>query len=147
MENLFSVPGPQLAAAQLYALLRLRVDVFVVEQECPYPEVDGKDLLPTTTHVWVEREGEVATTLRLLDADGPTGPLVVGRVVTAADHRGAGLAAELMEWVLEQHGDRELELEAQSHLAGWYGRFGFERTGEDFDWDGILHTPMTRHPR
>ncbi|WP_462418194.1 GNAT family N-acetyltransferase [Kytococcus sp. Marseille-QA3725] len=143
MEQIVSVRGPELTTEQLHRLLRLRVDVFVVEQECPYPEVDGLDLLPTTTHVWSGGQ-EVASTLRLLDAEGPHGPLVVGRVVTAPEHRGEGLAARLMEWVLAEHGHRRLELEAQSHLAGWYSRFGFERTGPDFDWDGIEHTPMAR---
>lgn len=146
MLNVIACPGPDLSAAQLHGLLKLRVDVFVVEQECPYPEVDGLDLRPTTTHVWVERDGQVASTLRLLDADGEAGPLVIGRVVTAPDHRGTGLAAELMGWVLERYGRRALELEAQSHLAGWYERFGFVRTGPDFDWDGIAHTPMERRP-
>lgn len=146
MENLHEVPGPALTADQLHRLLRLRVDVFVVEQECPYAEVDGRDLLPTTTHVWVEEGSEVASTLRLLDAGGPDGALVVGRVVTAAPHRGAGLAARLLERVLDAHGHRRLELEAQAHLAGWYERFGFVRAGADLDLDGITHTPMVRVP-
>lgn len=140
------VSGPALSAAQLHALLRLRCDVFVVEQECPYAEVDGRDLLPTTTHLWVEDEvGGVAATLRLLDADGPGSQLVVGRVVTAPEARGRGLAARLVEQVVAEHGgERSLFLEAQSHLVGWYARFGFVRDGEDFDLDGIPHAPMVR---
>ncbi|WP_374928803.1 GNAT family N-acetyltransferase [Kytococcus sedentarius] len=144
MVDVISRPGPQVTASELHDLLRLRVDVFVVEQECPYPEVDGLDLLPSTTHVWATREGELACTLRLLDPHGPEGALVVGRVVTAPGHRGAGLAGDLMRWVLEQHGQREIELEGQSHLVGWYERFGFTPAGAELVIDGIPHTPMRR---
>src|SRR3954466_4799387 len=76
---------------ELYGLCRLRVDVFVVEQECPYPELDGRDTEPTTEHLWYEVDGTVAATIRVLD-DGAT--RAIGRVATAAGHRGRGLAAK-----------------------------------------------------
>src|SRR5918998_5384247 len=83
----------QLTPFEVYALCRLRVDVFVVEQECPYPELDGRDVEPATVHLWLESEGEVAATIRVLD-DGAT--RAIGRVATAVGHRGRGLAARLM---------------------------------------------------
>src|SRR5215218_4467609 len=83
-----------LSAAELYDLCRLRVDVFVVEQECPYPELDGRDKEPATVHVWFEEDGAVLATIRVLD-DGDT--RAIGRVATAASARGRGLAARLME--------------------------------------------------
>ena len=61
----------ELSPFEVYALCRLRVDVFVVEQECPYPELDGRDLEPTTVHLWFERDGEALATIRVLD-DGAT---------------------------------------------------------------------------
>ena len=128
---------------EVYALCRLRVDVFVVEQRCPYPELDGRDLEPATEHLWLEQDGEVLATLRVLD-DGPS--RAIGRVATAAGARGRGLAARLMEEALAGYGTRPLHLGAQAHLESWYERFGFRRSGEGYVEDGIPHLPMRREP-
>ncbi len=137
-----------LDAATLYALVRLRVDVFVVEQECAYPELDGRDLDADTQHVWIEGpDGVPSAYLRVLE-DGEA--LRIGRVATAQGARGRGLAGDLMRRALELAdglGGRAVVLDAQAHLAGWYERFGFVRSGEDFVEDGIPHTPMRREPR
>ncbi|WP_299036700.1 GNAT family N-acetyltransferase [uncultured Pseudokineococcus sp.] len=147
-----ALPG-ELDAATLHALLRLRVDVFVVEQECPYPEVDGRDLEPGTEHLWhvgdgVVREGEqvaVAATLRVLEEPaGSSSPRRIGRVATAPGARGQGLASVLMTDVVARHGAEGLVLDAQAHLSGWYARHGFEVAGEEFLEDGIPHVPMHR---
>jgi ElaA protein len=130
-----------LAAATAYRLWRLRVDVFVVEQQCAYPDLDGRDLEPTTRHVWVERHGAPVAYLRVLDE--PEG-CRIGRVCVAAHARGAGLADALMRRALEEVGARRCVLHAQAHLAGWYGRLGFAVTGPEFLDDGIPHVPMER---
>src|SRR6476659_5938009 len=83
----------ELSPFEVYGLCRLRVDVFVVEQECPYPELDGRDIEPATVHLWLESDGEVAATIRVLD-DGAS--RAIGRVATAAPFRGQGLAARLL---------------------------------------------------
>ncbi|WP_370831921.1 GNAT family N-acetyltransferase [Kocuria sediminis] len=136
----------ELSSAQLYGLLRLRTDVFVVEQACPYPELDGRDLEPGCRHGWIERDGRVLSTLRLLVEDTPDGSalLRIGRVVTAADARGRGLSAALLRSALARCGAAPVVLDAQAHLEGWYGRFGFVRAGETFLEDGIPHVPMRR---
>src|SRR5947199_7435359 len=86
--------GSELTAAQLYDILELRVEVFVVEQECPYPELDGRDLPDSTIHLWYTEDGKPLAYLRILtDPDG--GPARIGRVVTAKEHRGRGLSARL----------------------------------------------------
>jgi ElaA protein len=132
----------ELDPATLYRILALRVDVFVAEQNCPYPELDGRDLEPGARLLWAERGDDVVGTLRLLiDADGSAR---IGRVATAAGARGSGLAAAMMTRAIELAGGRPVVLDAQSHLADWYARFGFIRTGPDFDEDGIMHTPMRR---
>jgi ElaA protein len=129
----------ELDPATLYALLRLRVDVFVVEQNCPYPELDGRDAEPATVHLWLEHNGAPASYLRIL-AD--PGAARIGRVCTAAAHRGGGLSGRLVAAALDLIGDRPSVLDAQAHLVGFYARFGFEVAGERFVEDGIPHVPM-----
>lgn len=142
MNAVHASPAAQLDPPTLYRILALRVDVFVVEQACAYPELDGRDLEPTTQLVWIERDGEVLATLRLLrEADG-TGR--IGRVATAAAARGAGLAGRLITRALELAGPVDVVLDAQSHLIAYYGRFGFVADGAQFVEDGIPHVPMRR---
>jgi ElaA protein len=127
---------------RLYDLLRLRVDVFVVEQDCPYPELDGRDVEPDALLLWAEEDDQVLATVRLLvdhDADG----LRIGRVATAPTARGRGLAADLMRLALERCAGRLVRLDAQAHLEGWYARFGFVVDGPGFVEDGIPHVPMS----
>jgi len=126
---------------EVYALCRLRVDVFVVEQECPYPELDGRDVEPSTVHVWVESGGQVAATIRVLD-DGAT--RAIGRVATAAPFRGRGLAARLMYEGIALCEGWPITLGAQAHLQGWYEQFGFRLSGPGYVEDGIPHVPMLR---
>ena len=133
-----------------YAVLRLRVDVFVVEQACPYPELDGRDLEPTTEHLWLPGPGgePVGAYLRVLagPAEQDAGVRRVGRVVTAASARGHGLAGLLVDDVVARHGDGVLVLDAQAHLERWYTRWGFAPSGPPFVEDGIPHVPMRRSP-
>ena len=140
----------ELTPFEVYGLCRLRVDVFVVEQECPYPELDGRDTEPATVHLWFETDGgtaggapEVAATIRVLD-DGAS--RAIGRVTTAAGFRGRGLAARLIEEGITLAGDVPVTLGAQAHLEGWYERFGFRRSGPGYVEDGIPHVPMRREP-
>jgi ElaA protein len=132
----------ELDAPTLYVLLKLRVDVFVVEQHCPYPDLDGRDLEAGTVHLWLEHGGGPVSYLRILTE--PDGTARIGRVCTARAHRGAGLSARLMRAALEVVGDRSSVLAAQSHLAGFYTRFGFAVAGPEFVEDGIAHLPMRR---
>lgn len=134
----------QIDARTLLALLRLRVDVFVVEQGCPYPEIDGRDDEPGTRHIWFEGDGGTGPVayLRLLD-DGVERR--IGRVVTDPAHRGAGWAARLVDHALRT-APGPWVLDAQAHLEEWYGRFGFERAGDTYVEDGIPHVTM-RRPR
>ena len=133
----------ELTPFELYDLCRLRVDVFVVEQECPYPELDGRDTEPTTVHIWFEQDGAVLATIRVLD-DGDT--RAIGRVATASSARGRGLAARLMEEGIALCHGHPITLGAQAYLEGWYERFGFRRSGEGYVEDGIPHVPMRREP-
>ena len=138
-----------LDAPTLYALLRLRVDVFVVEQNCPYPELDGRDMEPQTRHFWLQsRSGAVVSTLRLLedDPDGTTA-FRIGRVCTEASERGLGHTTRLMNAALAEVGDAPCRISAQTYLAPMYRRLGFVADGPEFDEDGIAHVPMLRTGR
>ena len=128
----------------LYRILRLRSEVFVVEQACVYLDQDGRDLEPTARQLWIERDGQFVATLRLLT--DPGGVRRIGRVATAASARGAGLAAELMQHALNLCEGADIVLDAQSYLVDWYGMFGFKSSGPEYLEDGIPHVPMRREP-
>lgn len=134
----------QIDVPTLYALLRLRVDVFVVEQACPYPELDGRDLEPSTRHVWLAPPGDPAAVVAylriLVDSDEVRR---VGRVVTAPSHRGRGLSRALLRHVV-QHQRGVVVLDAQAHLQAFYEGLGFGVAGAGFVEDGIPHVPMRR---
>jgi ElaA protein len=133
----------ELTPFEVYGLCRLRVDVFVVEQQCPYPELDGRDVEPATVHLWFEADGEVLATIRVLDNGASRS---IGRVSTAMAARGQGLAARLMEEGIALCGDVPITIGAQAYLEGWYEQFGFRRSGPGYVEDGIPHVPMRREP-
>lgn len=129
----------ELDPINLHDLIALRQAVFVVEQNCVYPDLDGRDVEPLTEHVWTADEHGPTAYLRVLTE--PDGAARIGRVCTRADARGGGLAD-----VLDRNPGRVVVLEAQEHLAGWYGRFGFVTSGARYVEDGIPHRPMRRDP-
>ena len=134
-----------LDARMLYELLRLRVDVFVVEQRCAYPELDGRDLEAGTVHFRVGLEAFPLACLRLLTE--PNGERRIGRVCTVCAARGRGLSRRLVAAALAETGDADCVLDAQAHLTGLYGGFGFAPSGPGYDWDGAPHVPMRRAGR
>ncbi len=123
----------------LYNLLRLRVDVFVVEQRCAYAELDGRDIETSARHYLIEQHGQVIACLRVLAE--PDGSTRIGRVATARSARRSGHAARLVAAALAA-APRPVVVQAQAHLADWYAAFGFSRDGDDVIEDGIVHTPM-----
>jgi len=129
----------------LYRILWLRVSVFVVEQEAAYPEIDGRDIERGAELMWIAEGPEVAATLRILRDEGG---MRIGRVATAAPARGRGYAGDLMRAAVARCAERAPELpialDAQMQLEDWYARFGFVRSGEPFEEDGIPHIPMER---
>jgi ElaA protein len=137
-----------LGKEQLYAILQLRAQVFVVEQQCAYQDVDGQDLEGDTCHLMAWDGNQLVAYLRLLDPELQGGDVVIGRVIIAPHARGAGLGHELMDQALKQIEERWPEtpiyLSAQTHLQGYYGRYGFVVTGEEFFEDGIPHIGMRR---
>ncbi len=131
----------ELSPLELHDILRLRSDVFVVEQNCVYPDLDGRDIEPRTLHHWLARSGTVIAYARQLSE--PDGSIRIGRVVTDRHHRGEGLAAAMVTHIC-RHSSGVLVLDAQTYLVDWYRKLGFSVTGSEFLEDGIPHTPMSR---
>lgn len=130
-----------LDAAAAYDVWRLRQDVFVVEQECPYPDLDGRDTEPGTRHVLLREEGVLVGYARVLDDDREWR---IGRVVLTRPGRGRGLADVLMRAAVQVCPGRDVVLDAQAPLVAWYASLGFTPDGAEFLEDGIPHVPMRR---
>lgn len=127
-----------------YRIAKLRQEIFVIEQDCVYLDLDGRDLEDETIQVWAETEdGRVASSVRILNEDAKEAGLrSIGRVVTAPIWRGRGIAAAVMQQAIDACDGHSIMIHAQSHLADWYSRFGFATSGPGFLEDGIPHTPM-----
>lgn len=129
-----------LTAAELHAILRLRSDVFVVEQNCAYGDIDGLDEAAGTTHHWIVVDGVLASYARVVRDRNATR---IGRVVTNGAYRGAGLATRIVSHIRDSSSGL-LTLESQAHLVDWYQKLGFDATGPEYVEDGIPHVPMKR---
>ncbi|HFI0253390.1 TPA: GNAT family N-acetyltransferase [Streptococcus suis] len=134
----------QLSLQELYTILTLRMDVFVVEQACPYPEVDGKD--PNCLHLLGTDEGELVAYLRILPAGLSYDEVSIGRVVIKSSHRGKGLARPMMEQAIDfittVWEESQIKIGAQAHLEKFYGSLGFESVSEVYLEDNIPHLDM-----
>ncbi len=149
-----------LAVTELYALLRLRAEVFVVEQHCPFVDPDGLD--PDAWHLLAWDGDQLAGCARIFpppsqkdagllgsgSASRALGVVSIGRIVTAAGYRGRGLGRELMEealrWVQVRYPRNPVRLGAQARLRDFYESFGFSACGAAYLEDGIAHLPMEK---
>jgi ElaA protein len=130
----------------LQDVLKLRAEVFVVEQESLYLDVDGRDLDSGTVHYWLaDDDGRILAYLRLLTE--PDGEQRIGRVVTAKDARGSGLGYQVMAAAVEDLNGAASVLDAQTYAQGFYERFGYVAEGEEYIEDGIAHVTMRRAAR
>ena len=134
-----------LSLHELYAVLRLRQEVFVVEQTCPYLDADGQDGL--CHHLLGWKDDTLVAYLRAFPPNTTAHPeAVIGRVITAMPVRGQGMGRVLMEEghrrMAAQWGAQPIWLSAQAHLARFYGSLGYVICGPGYDEDGIPHVPM-----
>ncbi|HEL2110753.1 TPA: GNAT family N-acetyltransferase [Streptococcus suis] len=134
----------QLSLQELYTILTLRTDVFVVEQACPYPEIDGKD--PSCLHLLGTDNGELVAYLRILPGGLSYDEVSIGRVVIKPSHRGKGLGRPMMEqaihYITTEWKESQIKIGAQAHLAKFYGSLGFEAVSEVYLEDDIPHLDM-----
>lgn len=128
---------------ELYEILKLRVDVFVVEQNCPYPELDDKD--KSAWHVYIREDGKITAYLRVLDPGVSFDTAAIGRVIST--RRRCGLGTKLLQEGIRVARDRmnadTIKIEAQTYARKFYELQGFRQTSEEFLEDGIPHIEMT----
>ncbi len=129
---------------ELYNVLKARINVFVVEQNCPYPDLDDYD--QKAVHIWAEQDGEILANCRIFDKGIKYPEASIGRVLTTEKARGKNLGKQLIAYALEAIEARfrtdEVRISAQDYLLRFYGEFGFEDTGKKYLEDDIPHTEM-----
>lgn len=135
-----------LTADEVYTILCVRQQVFVLEQECLYLDADGKDR--QSFHLMGFDGDELVAYARILDAGVSYPEVSMGRILTAEKARGTGAGIELMEVGLQQiqdhYGNVPIRISAQTYLLQFYQKFGFESTGKEYLEDEIPHTEMLR---
>ena len=140
----------ELNTDELYDILKLRIDVFVVEQTCFYPDLDDIDRHKDTVHLFCYTEGKIAGYLRIL-AKGQSYDeyIAIGRVIVAIHARGTGLGHQLMakglDVCLQYFPEQRVKISAQEHLENFYNRHGFERVSDMYLEDNIPHIAMLKN--
>ena len=133
-----------LSAREVHDLYKLRTDIFVVEQKCPYEELEDRDADPATLHIRALEKQQLVGCARVY-RDGDS--VHLGRIAVRKDHRGTGLGATIVRESLAmidgQFPGLPVRLDAQVVSQGFYENLGFTVSGEEYDWDGVTHVPMT----
>jgi len=137
----------ELTVPELYAIIKARIDVFVVEQDCPYPDLDNYD--QKALHLWAENDGEILAYCRIFDRGVKYPETSIGRVITTEKGRGTGLGKQLIQYAVEvienRLGTSEIRISAQDYLLRFYSGFGFQDTGKKYLEDNIPHTEMFKN--
>jgi len=142
LENWILKTFEELNTRELYAMLELRVNVFIVEQNCPYHELDWQD--QHALHLWQEENGKITMYSRIF-MDSQTGKGKIGRVIVQKDFRGKGRGKILMEKAIEILKGKKAKtilVAAQADLDNFYGELGFKQVSELYLWDDIPHIDM-----
>ncbi|MEL6811013.1 MAG: GNAT family N-acetyltransferase [Bacteroidota bacterium] len=145
--ELFIKTFDQLTTKELHDILQLRSEVFVVEQDCVYQDIDGKD--EKALHVFGKKSGRVAAYTRCFAPGIYFKEAAIGRVVVPKDQRQYGYGHDIMKAsvkaIYDQYGEQPIKLSAQTYLTQFYQSHGFKQVGEGYLEDGIPHIAMIRH--
>ena len=137
-------PFSALDSQTLFAIMRERVDVFLVEQACPYPELDDVDIADATRHLYSLNRQTVNAYARCYEKDAQYS--AIGRVLVTQSQRSSGLGKELVSHAINccktQWPSRDIYIGAQTYLLNFYRSFGFECVGNEYLEDGIAHQDM-----
>lgn len=139
----------ELSALEYHHILFLRTEVFVVEQNCPYQEVDEKDIV--AYHLFgLNKNNEVVAVTRILPQGVSYKEVSIGRVAIKKTYRGTGLAHELLFEsfivILQYFGEQPIRISAQEYLVNYYSKHGFKQVGEMYLEDDIPHVEMLKKP-
>jgi len=135
----------ELNKAELYQIIQLRIAVFIVEQDCPYPDLDDMD--QDAQHLWIEDAGEIVCYLRVNPAGSRFSEPSLGRIVTKKSHRNHGLAEKLIKKAIDlvcEKESRAIRISAQCYLEKYYEKFGFIKASEEYLEDNIPHIEMLK---
>ena len=139
-------PFEQLTPDELYRILRLRIDIFIVEQQCIFQDADNKD--QDCHHLMLFSGNELAAYARLVPAGITYEEMSIGRVVTARGFRRTGAGRELMNVAIEEcrrlFGGGPIRIGAQLYIKSFYASLGFKESGDIYDEDGIDHIEMIK---
>lgn len=142
----------ELSTAELYAILHLRQQVFIVEQQCIYQDCDGQDKKAHHLTGWQKANDrtELIAYLRIVYPEKTSNPISIGRVLTHPNFRRKGLGRKIMAQCLlkieKRYPESAVFISAQQYLIGFYESFNFHISSEGYMEDGIPHIRMTRHP-
>jgi len=138
----------EFTASELYTILQLRSEVFVVEQNCVYQDIDGKD--QKGLHVLGIKESNLIAYTRIFKAGDYFKEASIGRVVVVDSERKYGYGYDLMEASVDaiytQLGKQDIRISAQTYLINFYNKLGFKETGKIYLEDGIPHINMVKRP-
>ena len=131
----------ELTTEELYEILKLRAEVFVVEQNCPYQDLDDKD--QSSYHLFLEDNGQIIAVLRILPENIAYKEMAIGRLIVKKSYRGKGISRKMMlramEFITEDLGKEKIRLSGQAYLSDFYQSLGFEKVSEMYLEDGIEH--------
>ncbi|MGZ5262699.1 MAG: GNAT family N-acetyltransferase [Kaistella sp.] len=137
----------QLSTEELYEILKIRQEVFIVEQTCYYLDADGYD--EKAVHVWAEKDGEIAAYCRIFDQGIKYPEASIGRVLTHPDFRKLSLGKTLVRFAINaiqaRFRSERIKISAQDYLLKFYSEFGFRDTGNKYLEDDIPHTEMIKN--
>ena len=137
----------ELSTSELYDILKLRADVFVVEQDCVYQDLDNLDQV--STHLYLEKENKILAYARLLPPNSSYENYAsIGRILNPLDERKKGYGHKLMEvahqFMDENYPASKIKIAAQEYLHDFYERHGYKQIRDRYMWDGIWHIDMIR---
>lgn len=144
MKSTIIKPFEKLTANELYDILKLRNEVFVVEQQCIYQDCDDKDKI--SYHIFIKDNEKIVAYLRVFKKSTSQNEISIGRVVVNPKYRGKGLAKKIMNEAIKFTVDKlkikDIRISAQAYLIDFYKDFGFTVISEEYLEDGIPHVEM-----
>lgn len=142
--NLITKTFNELTTDELYKILRLRNEVFILEQECPYQDIDDKDI--ESYHMFLKENNEIIAYLRIIKKGISYKQISIGRVVVKKDYRFKGIAKDMLlkclDFIENNLGEKEIKIQAQSYLYEFYSSLGFKKISDIYLEDNIPHMDM-----